>query len=69
MNIVDLSIKRPAFTTSLMAVIIIVGVMCFAQMDVNLFPNVKIPTIYVATTYTGAAPSEIESLVSKPLEE
>ncbi len=69
MNIVDLSIKRPAFITSIMIVIIIIGILCFKQMDVNLFPDVKIPTIYVATTYTGAAPSEIETLVSKPLEE
>ncbi len=69
MNIVDLSIKRPAFTASVMAIVIIVGILCFKQMDVNLFPEVKIPTIYVATTYAGAAPTEIESLVTKPLEE
>ncbi len=69
MNIVSLSIKRPAFTTSVMIILVIVGIICFKQMDVNLFPDVKIPTIYVATTYNGAAPSEIEALVSKPLEE
>ncbi len=38
-------------------------------MNVDLFPNVDIPVIFVATTYTGAAPSEIENLVTKPLEE
>lgn len=69
MSIVNLAIKRPAFTTSVMIILIIVGLICFKQMDVNLFPEVKIPTIYVATTYRGAAPTEIEALVSKPLEE
>ncbi len=38
-------------------------------MNVDLFPNIEIPTIFISTTYTGAAPSEIESLVTKPLEE
>lgn len=52
-----------------MSVVILAGWLCFKQMSVNLFPEVKIPTIYVATTYTGAAPSEIEVLVTKPLEE
>jgi len=69
MSIINISIKRPAFATSLMVVIIVVGIMCLKQMPVNLFPEVKIPTIYVATTYSGAAPTEIEALVTKPLEE
>lgn len=69
MSIINISIKRPAFATSLMTVIVVVGFMCFKQMPVNLFPEVKIPTIYVATTYSGAAPTEIEALVTKPLEE
>ena len=38
-------------------------------MNVELFPNIDIPVIFVSTRYDGAAPSEIESLVSKPLEE
>ncbi|MSP33407.1 MAG: efflux RND transporter permease subunit [Rickettsiales bacterium] len=69
MSIVNLAIKRPAFTTSVMIILVVVGLICFKQMDVNLFPEVRIPTIYVATVYTGAAPTEIETLVSKPLEE
>ncbi len=69
MNITELSIKRPAFITSLMITIIAVGVICFNKMNVDLFPNIDIPIIFVSTTYSGAAPSEIESLVTKPLEE
>ncbi len=38
-------------------------------MNVELFPNIDIPIIFVATRYDGAAPSEIENLVTKPLEE
>lgn len=69
MNITELSIKRPAFISSLMIVIITVGYIAFNKMNVELFPNIDIPIIFVSTRYDGAAPSEIESLVSKPLEE
>ena len=69
MSLTDLSIRRPAFITSIMAVIITVGLICFDKMNVDLFPNIEIPTIFVSTTYTGASPSEIESLITKPLEE
>jgi hydrophobic/amphiphilic exporter-1 (mainly G- bacteria), HAE1 family len=69
MNIAEISIKRPAFITSIMAVIILVGIICFRKMNVDLFPNIEIPTIFISTTYTGAAPSEIEQLITKPIEE
>lgn len=69
MNITELSIKRPAFISSIMITIIAVGIICFNKMNVDLFPNIDIPVIFVSTTYTGAAPSEIETLITKPLEE
>lgn len=69
MNITELSIKRPAFISSVMIAIVTVGWMSFKNMSVELFPNIDIPTIFVSTAYTGAAPSEIETLVTKPLEE
>ena len=69
MNITELSIKRPAFISSLMIAIITIGYIAFKKMNVELFPNIDIPIIFVATRYDGAAPSEIENLVTKPLEE
>jgi HAE1 family hydrophobic/amphiphilic exporter-1 len=69
MNITELSIKRPAFITSLMIAIITVGYIAFTKMNVELFPDIDVPVVFISTAYTGAAPSEIESLVTKPLEE
>ena len=69
MNITELSIKRPAFITSLMIAIITVGYIAFNKMNVELFPDIDVPIVFISTSYTGAAPSEIESLVTKPLEE
>lgn len=69
MNLPSFSIQRPAFITSIIAVIITVGVISFNKMSVDLFPDIDIPTIFISTTYSGAGPKEIETAVSKPLEE
>jgi len=52
-----------------MLIIIVLGIVSFKKMSVDLFPNVNIPVIFVMTSYEGAGPAEIESLITKPLEE
>ena len=69
MNITEFSIRRPVFITCIMIAIITIGIMSFKKMVVELFPNIDIPVILVYTTYSGAAPSEVENLVTKPLED
>ena len=69
MNLPNFSIKRPVFITSIIAVIITVGIISFNKMSVDLFPNIDIPTIFISTTYSGAGPREIETAVTKPMEE
>jgi HAE1 family hydrophobic/amphiphilic exporter-1 len=49
--------------------IVVVGIICFKKIDVDLFPNVKIPTIYIATNYGNSNPSEVETLITKPIED
>jgi HAE1 family hydrophobic/amphiphilic exporter-1 len=69
MNLPNFSIKRPAFITSIIMVIITVGIISFNKMSVDLFPKVDIPVIFISTTYQGAPPAQIETAVTKPLEE
>ena len=69
MNLADLSIKRPVFITCIFAVILIVGGLCFAKIGVDLFPNITFPVVVVTTVYPGAGPQEIETEVSKKLED
>ena len=45
------------------------GVASFNDMPRENFPEIVIPTIYVGTTYPGNSPSDIENLVTRPLEE
>lgn len=69
MNLANLSIKRPVFISCAFFLMLIVGILSFQKLGVDLFPNVTFPVIGVTTTYPGAGPLEIETLISKPIED
>ena len=69
MNLASLSIKRPVFITCIVTVILVVGWLSLRKLPVDLFPNVTFPIVTVTTTYPGAGPEEVETLVSKIYEE
>jgi HAE1 family hydrophobic/amphiphilic exporter-1 len=69
MNISELSIRRPVFVTCLLILIMVLGGFAFKKLPVDLFPDVTFPFVMVSTPYPGAGPREIETSVSKPLEE
>ena len=69
MRLADLSIKRPVFVTSLVFVILVLGLMSISKLPVDLFPNITFPVVTVTTIYPGAGPAEVETLVSKIYED
>lgn len=68
-NISEVAIKRPVSTIMLMLTLIILGIMSYDKLSVEYYPNMSYPTVSISTNYTGAAPNEIEALISKPLED
>lgn len=69
MNLAELSIRRPIFIVCLVILLLTVGYISICKLPVNLFPNVTFPVVMIHTTYPGASPEEVETLVSKPLED
>ena len=69
MSLAELSIKRPVFMTCVLLMIIVLGLFAFKKLPVDLFPDITFPVVTVTTPYPGAGPKEIETSVSKPLEE
>lgn len=69
MNFAALAIKRPVFITCTVIIMIATGLMSLRTLPVNLFPDVTFPIVTVSTVYPGAAPKEVETLVSKVIEE
>ncbi|MDQ1258117.1 MAG: hypothetical protein QG656_2726, partial [Candidatus Hydrogenedentes bacterium] len=64
-----LAIRRPVAITMLFATLIVFGWKSYQQLPVNLMPNISYPTLTVRTEYEGAAPEDVEELVTRPLEE
>ena len=69
MSIWDICIRRPVFTTMLVLGPIVLGLASYARLGVELFPNVDVPVVAVTTTLKGASVDEMESAVTKLVEE
>ncbi len=69
MSLAALSIKRPIFITSIVILMIVVGLISLRRLGVDLFPDVEIPIIGITTFYEGASPEEVENLVTRPIED
>ncbi len=65
----DFSIRNPVFITMIMLALVVVGVIAYTSMPLDFFPDVSFPTMAVITVYPGAGPGEIETQVTKPIEE
>ena len=65
----DTSVRRPGFAAMLIAFITSFGVMAYKDLGVDLFPKVDFPNVSIITTLEGASPEEIETRITKPIEE
>lgn len=69
MDLAKLSISRPTFITCIVILMLAIGLISMQRLGVDLFPDITFPVVSVNTTYPGAGPEEIETLVSKPVED
>jgi len=69
MSIIKTSVNRPVTVWMFMFAVILFGMVGFSRLAVKLLPDLSYPTITIRTQYIGAAPVEVEQLVSKPIEE
>ena len=69
MSLADLCIRRPIFATMLVMALVVLGWFSFQRLGLDLFPNVDFPTVTITTTLKGASVEEVESGVTKPIEE
>lgn len=69
MNPVKLAIKRPVFILVIFFIVILLGIFSFPKLRVDLVPQVDIPIVTVMTVYPGAGPDQVQTLVTKPIED
>jgi len=69
MSIVSTVVKRPVTVAMFTLAVMLFGMVGFSRLSVSLLPDLSYPTLTVRTDNPGAAPAEIEQLISKPIEE
>lgn len=69
MSLIAFSTRRRVTIAMFTLAMVLFGGISWSSLKVNLLPDLSYPTLTVRTEYTGAAPSEIEQLVTEPIEE
>jgi len=68
-NLPSYSVKHPVTTFMVFLAVVVVGLFCLFQFPIDQMPNLDIPTLTVLTVYEGAAPEDVETKVTKILED
>jgi len=69
MTVTEAVIKRPTIVAVALAVMAILGISCYTKLNYDLLPKMDIPVVCIITTYSGASAGEVESSVTKVLED
>ena len=63
------SVKKPLTVLVAVILVIVLGVVSYLDMTPSLFPSMELPYVIIITTYIGASPEEVETTVTRPLEQ
>jgi HAE1 family hydrophobic/amphiphilic exporter-1 len=69
MKITEVSIKRPTIVVVVFTILTLLGVMSYKSLNYELLPKFSSPIVTIATIYPGASPNEVESSVTKKIED
>jgi multidrug efflux pump subunit AcrB len=68
-NISSWAIKKPVPTIVIFLILTIIGWFSFTSLGIDTNPNIDVPTVSVSVTQPGAGPAELESQVTKKIED
>ncbi|MBQ1546585.1 MAG: efflux RND transporter permease subunit [Clostridia bacterium] len=63
------SVKKPLTVLVAVVLVIVLGVVSYTEMTPSLFPSMEFPYVIIVTTYIGASPEQVETTVTRPLEQ
>ncbi len=69
MNLSSIAIRRPVFTVMMAVALLVLGILGLKRLGTDLFPDVSVPVVTVNIAYPGAGPREVETLVTRPVED
>ena len=68
-RLIEIATERRVTIVMLMTAIVLFGMVSLSRLNLNLLPDISYPTLTIRAELTGAAPVEIENLLTKPIEE
>jgi hydrophobic/amphiphilic exporter-1 (mainly G- bacteria), HAE1 family len=68
-GLAQLCVRRPVFTTMLILALVVVGIFSYFSLGVDLFPKVDIPAVTITVSDPGASPEEVETEITKKVED
>jgi HAE1 family hydrophobic/amphiphilic exporter-1 len=68
-SMVDVSTRRPVTVSMFTLALLVFGFVLLGRLGLTLLPDLSYPSLTIRTEYPGAAPAEIENLITKPIEE
>ena len=68
-RLIEIATERRVTIVMLMTAIVLFGMVSLARLKLNLLPDISYPTLTVRAELIGAAPAEVENLLTKPIEE
>lgn len=69
MNVAKFSVLHPISVIMRIAALVLLGAVCLTRLPVDLLPKVSLPTVVVSTTWPNVAPQEMETQVTRPIEQ
>ena len=68
-KLAEICIRRPVFATMLVLALMVAGAFSYFNLGVDLFPKVDIPTVFIAVSDPGASPEEVETEITRKVED
>src|SRR4029450_12168902 len=69
MKLAEISVKRPVFAIMMTTALIVLGAFSYKDLGLDLMPKTDVPVVHVQVQLPGASAEEVETQLTKPLEE
>ena len=69
MKLPGFAVRRPIFMTMITLILVILGTVALTRLQIDMLPNIELPSLTIRTNYEGASPEVIERLVTQIIEE
>ena len=68
MSLYQSAVRRPVTTIMIFVGVVVLGLFALTRLPIDLLPEMQINRVMIVTSYSGAAPEEVENNITKPIQ-